>query len=214
MNERLTEEKIRATIGEMLTSDLFKGVNTEANRDQIIAMLWNWVSEFCLDPINNPQRILVLLQDIYGDIPMEVEMDGLFSRTKYLKLHLPNSTWYITKDAYSYTISSTLPMAEVAFKDSEKTAEYIRIFDQTMPKIREWIEEKLEEIEKDRLVCKILTNSAKELAEQVINEAKIKSELLFVKGSIDGSIMIYFKDKTELHCTLETLRDKMLQLFS
>ena len=43
MNERLTEEKIRATIGEMLTSDLFKGVNTEANRDQIIAMLWNWV---------------------------------------------------------------------------------------------------------------------------------------------------------------------------
>ena len=212
MNERLTEEKIRAAIGEMLTSDLFKGVNTEANRDQIIAMLWNWVSEFCLDPINNPQRILVLLQDIYGDIPMEVEMDGLFSRTKYLKLHLPNSTWYITKDAYSYTISSTLPMAEVAFKDSEKTAEYIRIFDQTMPKIREWIEEKLEGIEKDRVVCKILTSSAQELAKKVINEEKINSELLFVKGSIDGSIMIYFKDKTELHCTLDTLKDKMLLL--
>ena len=105
-------------------------------------------------------------------------------------------------------------MANVAFKDSEKTVEYIRIFDQTMPKIREWIEEKLEKIEKDRLVCKILTTSAKELAEQVINEARIKSELLFIKGSIDGSIMIYFKDKTELHCTLETLRDKMLQLFS
>ncbi len=144
---------------------------------------------------------------------MEVEVQGTIFQTKYLKLYLPNSTWYITNNGVSYMISSTLPMNGIAFNDSQKTAEYIRIFDQAMPKIRDWIEETFDQIEKDRTVSKIITTTAKALVETIKKEERINlPEVLSVNGSKDGSITIYFKDETTINCTPETLRDKILQL--
>ena len=104
MDDSLNIKTIKENAREMLCEHpLFRTSNVAMiNREEVLAFLWNWTYDIYppLHPITNPEKILVKLQDIYGDIPMEVEIDREYpySPIRYLKLTLPNSIWYIIKN--------------------------------------------------------------------------------------------------------------------
>ena len=161
MDDSLNIKTIKENAREMLCEHpLFRTSNVAMiNREEVLAFLWNWTYDIYppLHPITNPEKILVKLQDIYGDIPMEVEIDREYpySPIRYLKLTLPNSIWYISKNGSEFRIECSAHMACVQFVESDRTVEWIHCFDKHMPEIRQYIEELLSQKAIDLMVYKI-----------------------------------------------------------
>lgn len=161
MQKDINIDTIKKSAREMLYGHpLFRTSNVAIiNRDELLAFLWNWTYDIYppLHPITNPEKIVVKLQDIYGNIPMEVEIDRNYpySPIRYLKLTLPNSIWYISKDGSEFLIECSAHMARVQFVESDRTVEWIHCFDKHMPEIREYIEELLSQKAIDLMVYKL-----------------------------------------------------------